>query len=82
MDSQSNLLKKWLDKFLVINFFVVIAGSLLFLIGIISSFNNFEIPYRFFQSLWLPLFLPAISIFFTAVLIEAILTRVNNLKDE
>ena len=82
MESQSNRLKKWLDNFLVINFFVVIAGSLLFLIGIIDSFNQAEAPYKFFQSLWLPLFLPAISIFFTAVFIEAIFTRVNKLKDE
>ncbi|KGG12798.1 MULTISPECIES: hypothetical protein [Prochlorococcus] len=81
MDSKVGLAKEWLDKFLVLNFFLVVAGALLFLISVIFSLNGVDIFYRVFQLLWFPLFIPVISIFFTAVLIEIVFTAINKRKE-
>ncbi len=80
MDDQPSLLKKWLDKFLVINLFVIIGGSVLFLIGAFSSIYGVLLPYEIFQGLWFPLFIPAISLFFTAVLVEAVFNKITSSK--
>ena len=71
--NQPSLLKKWLDKFLVINLFVIIGGAFLFLGAAVSSLNGHIFLYKLFQQLWFPLFIPALSLFFTAVLVEALL---------
>ena len=77
MASTEPLLKQWFDKFLVINFFIIIGGFLLFLVGVLASTNGLKAPYVVFQSLWLPLFIPSISLFFTAVLGEALWKKIN-----
>lgn len=77
MEPSQSLLSKWIEKILVINFFLVIAGAAFFLTAVICSANGIELPYRVFQRLWYPLFIPVISLFFTAVLTEALLSRLN-----
>ena len=77
-ESESFNLKEWLDKFLILNLFVIFAGFFFFLIGVGFNAIGDTGPYRVFQRLWFPLFIPAISTFFTAVLIEAIWKRFEN----
>tara|TARA_Y100001968_G_C18964064_1_gene529137 strand:+ start:352 stop:606 length:255 start_codon:yes stop_codon:yes gene_type:complete len=67
-----NKLKNMLDNFLVVNLFLIILGFILFLIGVVTSANGNVVPYHFFQRLWFPLFIPALSTFFTAVLVQGL----------
>ena len=69
---QKNKLKNILDNFLVFNLFLIIGGFLLFFIGVLTSANGIFFPYQLFQRLWFPLFIPALSTFFTAVLFEGV----------
>ena len=71
--------KNYLDKFLVFNLFLIIAGSLLFLIGVFTSSSGNDAIYMIFQKLWFPLFIPALSTFFTAVLIEGLWNFIKKL---
>ncbi|ABX08521.1 Hypothetical protein P9211_05901 [Prochlorococcus marinus str. MIT 9211] len=59
---------------------MIIGGSFLFLIGALSSIYGILLPYKIFQELWFPLFIPAISLFFTAVLVEALFNQINARK--
>ena len=63
--------KKLVDRFLVFNLFIVIFGSLLFIVSIFAKSNGFDLLYKIFERLWFPLFIPAFSLFFTAVLAQA-----------
>tara|TARA_Y100001968_G_scaffold100475_1_gene90409 strand:- start:3253 stop:3492 length:240 start_codon:yes stop_codon:yes gene_type:complete len=74
-ESQQLTLKDRLDKFLIFNFFGVLVGFFFFFLGVISSAFGFTAFYSIFQKLWFPLYIPVISIFFTAVLTEAIWNR-------
>jgi len=73
-------MKDVLDKFLVFNLFLIICGFIFFLFSFIASFKGYLLPYKVFQSLWFPLFIPALSTFFTAVLFEWILNQLK-IKD-
>ncbi len=64
--------KNILDGFLVLNLFVIILGFFLFLLGVVFSTQGYLFLYQFFQKLWFPLFIPALSTFFTAILIQGI----------
>ncbi len=73
--------KDLIDKFLIVNVFVILAGFILFLVAVISSAYGYITAYELFQTLWTPLLIPAISIFFTAIFIESIGSRIlNNLR--
>ena len=80
MNSKQSIFKQSLDQFLIIDFFLVIGGGLFFLIAVICSANGLNAPYQLFQKLWVPLFVPAISLFFTAVFFEALWIRLNQDK--
>ena len=73
MESETSKWKIWLDKVLVFNLFIVIAGAVFFLVSLAAKVNNYEVPFLFFQKLWFPLFIPSFSLFFSAILIEAVL---------
>ena len=73
--SQNNL-KKILDIFLIYNLYILITGSILLLISFILSANGSPNLYNFFQKLWYPVFVPSLSLFFTAILIEAIVNKI------
>ena len=66
-------IKQYIDNFLVLNLFIIIAGSLLFTFAVAANINGNHDIYAFFQKLWLPLFLPSISLFFTATLLDALI---------
>ncbi len=69
--------KKRLDTFLVWNLFVIILGALFFMISAFLSSKGYVYPYIIFQKLWFPLFIPSLSLFFTAVSIEVIVNYIN-----
>ncbi len=71
-------MRKLIDNVLVINVFIIIFGSILFLSSVVSSMYNIDAPLRLLQLLWYPLFVPSISLFFTAVLIQALITKILN----
>ena len=70
-----NKMKKALDNILIFNLYILIIGSIFLAISFILSVNGNSYPYNLFQKLWYPVFIPSLSLFFTAILIEAILNK-------
>jgi len=66
-------LKEWLDRLLVIDVFLVIAGALWFAVAVVSHSQGIEAPRTLFQRLWEPLFTPAIGLLMAAAVISGIL---------
>ena len=75
-DNKNNLIKS-IDNLLIVNIFVLIAGSIFFIISVILSLNGINYLYDEFQKLWFPLFIPSLSLFFTAILLQAIISQFN-----
>ena len=76
---------KWklvIDNVLIYNLYILIVGAIFLAISFISSMNGSANLYILFQKLWYPIFIPSLSLFFTAILVEALLTRVNNRKTD
>ena len=69
--------KKWIDNILIVNLFIIIIGAFIFLVSIFLSANGNLRLYELFQKLWFPLFIPALSLFFTAILSEAIISKIR-----
>ena len=68
-------IKRWkliVDNILIYNLYVIIFGSIVLAIGYILSINGNSYLYNLFQKLWYPLFIPSLSLFFTAIFVEAI----------
>ncbi len=63
--------KKTLDNILIYNLYILIIGSIFLAISFILSINGNSILYNLFQKLWYPVFIPSLSLFFTAIFIEA-----------
>ena len=77
--------RKWkliLDNILIYNLYILIIGAIFLAISYFLSMNGFIKPYSLFQKLWYPIFIPSLSLFFTAILIEAIYTRLINMKNK
>ncbi len=74
MKSESKL-KKLLDNILIYNLYILIIGAFFLGISFTLSVNGNSDLYNIFQRLWYPVFIPSLSLFFTAILIEAILNR-------
>ena len=74
--------KVLLDNILIYNLYILIVGSIILVISFILSINGVSNLYILFQKLWYPIFIPALSLFFSAILIEAILNRVINSKNK
>ena len=75
--SQPGKFKTWLDRFLMLNLLLIFFGFLFFCIGAAFSSLGNNTPYEIFQRLWFPLFIPALSTFFTAVLVEFLWNRLS-----
>ncbi len=71
--------KKVLDNILIYNLYILIIGSIFLGISFTLSVNGNSNLYNLFQKLWYPLFIPSLSLFFTAIFIDAI---VNKFKDQ
>ncbi len=67
--------KKALDNILIYNLYILIIGSLFLGVSFTLSVNGNSELYDLFQKLWYPLFIPSLSLFFTAILIEAIFNK-------
>ena len=66
-------LKRWLDRLLVVDVFVVIAGAFWFLAAVACEARGLHQPLAVFQQLWEPLFTPAIGLLMAAAVISGIL---------
>tara|TARA_B100001250_G_scaffold36316_1_gene29135 strand:+ start:117 stop:368 length:252 start_codon:yes stop_codon:yes gene_type:complete len=79
MDGQEE--SKWkriLDNILIYNLYILIIGAILLATSTILSINGNSNLYNLFQKLWYPIFIPSLSLFFTAILIEAIFAQITN----
>ena len=70
--------KKALDNILIYNLYILIIGSIFLAISFTLSVNGNSDLYNLFHKLWYPLFIPSLSLFFTAIFIEA---TYNKLRD-
>ena len=68
-------MKLILDDILIYNLYILIIGAIFLTTSFILSMNGYSNLYILFQKLWYPIFIPSLSLFFTAILIEAILTQ-------
>ena len=66
-------LKLWLDRLLVADVFVVIAGAFWFLTAVVCEARGLHQPLALFQRLWDPLFTPAIGLLMAAAVISGVL---------
>ena len=64
--------KLWLDRMLVVDVFLVLAGAGWFGIAIVASSQGIEAPLHLFQQLWDPLFTPAIGLLIASALVSGI----------
>jgi len=74
--------KKFLDNILIYNLYILILGSIFLGISFTISLNGNSDLYNLFQILWYPLFVPSLSLFFTAILIEAIFNKFVDRKNK
>ena len=75
-----NKWKKSTDNILIFNLYILIIGAIFFAVSVLLSLNGINELFNFFQKLWYPVFIPALSLFFTAILIEAIISNIKNRK--
>tara|TARA_Y100000589_G_C27031495_1_gene579190 strand:+ start:381 stop:632 length:252 start_codon:yes stop_codon:yes gene_type:complete len=76
---EENKFKRTLDNILIYNLFIIIIGSIFLALSFLLSLKGNSSLFTLFQKLWFPVFIPSLSLFFTAILVEAIL---NSLKDK
>ena len=74
-DKKESKWKKALDNILIYNLYILIIGCILLFISFILSVNGNPDFFNLFQKLWYPVFIPSLSLFFTAILIEAIFNK-------
>ena len=67
-----------LDNILIYNLYILVIGAILLILSYILSVNGNSYLYSLFQKLWYPIFIPSLSLFFTAILIESIFTSIAN----
>ncbi|WP_269624882.1 hypothetical protein [Prochlorococcus marinus] len=76
---------KWkenLDNILIYNLYILIIGSLYLAFSFVLSANGNSYFYNVFQKLWYPVFIPSLSLFFTAILIEAVINSLVDRKNK
>ena len=67
--------KKAIDNILIYNLYILIIGSIFLAFSFLLSVNGNSHLFNIFQKLWYPVFIPSLSLFFTAILIEAIFNK-------
>lgn len=68
-----------INNLLTINFFFVLLSFVWFIIAIVGKYTNISLGMQVWQSLWEPLFLPAISILMGGAILSGTISYV--LKD-
>lgn len=66
-------LREWLDRLLVADVFLVLAGALWFVAAVVLHSQGVDAPLATFQKLWGPLFTPAIGLLMAAALLSGAL---------
>ena len=79
--ANENNWKKALDNILIYNLYILIIGSIFLAVSFLLSVNGNSKLYIIFQKLWYPVFIPSLSLFFTAILIESILNKLIDRKN-
>ena len=74
--------KKALDNILIYNLYILIIGSLYLAFSFVLSVNGNSNFYNLFQKLWYPVFIPSLSLFFTAILVEAVINFIVDRKNK
>ena len=69
-----------MDRVLMVNVFVVMAGALWFGAAVALQTQGVEQPLGHFQALWTPLFMPAIGLLMAAALLNGSLQWLWRLK--
>ena len=80
-NNQESKWKRILDNILIYNLYILIIGAIFLVISFALSINGKTAAYDLFQKLWYPIFIPSLSLFFTAILIEAAITNLPSKKD-
>ena len=75
---EQSKLKVLLDNILIYNLFILIIGSIFLAISFLLSIKGNSSLFTLFQKLWFPVFIPSLSLFFTAILVEAILSKLKD----
>ncbi|MFM7268603.1 MAG: hypothetical protein ACKOZT_08475 [Cyanobium sp.] len=66
-------LRQLIDRLLVADVFVVLAGALWFVVAVVLHSQGLEAPLQGFQRLWEPLFTPAIGLLMAGALFSGAL---------
>jgi NhaP-type Na+/H+ or K+/H+ antiporter len=66
-------LRQLIDRLLVADVFVVLAGALWFMVAVVLHSQGVEAPLQSFQRLWEPLFTPAIGLLMAGALLSGAL---------
>ena len=77
-----NKWKKAFDNILIYNLYILIIGSIFLGISFTLSVNGNSDLFNLFQKLWYPVFIPSLSLFFTAILAEAILNLLTDRENK
>jgi len=72
--------KNIIDNLLIYNLYILIIGAIFLVASFILSINGNSTLYNLFQKLWYPIFIPSLSLFFTAILIESIFIKLSKDK--
>ena len=74
--------KKAIDNILIYNLYILILGAIFLGISFTLSVSGNSDLYNLFQKLWFPIFIPSLSLFFTAILIETIFNKLIDRNDK
>ena len=74
--------KKAIDNILIYNLYILILGAIFLGISFTLSVSGNSDLYNLFQKLWYPIFIPSLSLFFTAILIEYIFSKFTNVGNK
>ncbi len=83
MESKDNSkFKKVMDNILIYNLYILIIGAFSLFLSFILSMNGYSNLYNLFRKLWYPFFIPSLSLFFTAILVEATVNQLKNTQSK
>ena len=82
VEQKEGKLKNILDNILICNLYILIIGSLFLGISFVLSLKGNSSLFNLFQKLWYPIFIPSLSLFFTAILIEYIFSKFTNVGNK
>ena len=71
----------WLNRLLVVDVFVVIAGFLWFAIAILGRSLGVALGLDIWHQLWMPLFSPAIGILILGAIVSGVTNKVSQRFD-